>query len=42
MEIGKDGIAKIKDILSLNIFSRIEQINIFQWAIKTVMHWVGG
>ena len=42
MEIDKDGIAKVKDILSLKIFLRIEQINIFQRAVKKVMHCMGG
>lgn len=42
MKIGKDSIVKVKGILSLKIFLRIEQINIFQLAIKRVIHWVGG
>lgn len=42
METDKDGTAKAKEIPSLKIFARIEPIDVFQWATKRVIHWVGG
>lgn len=41
MQIANDGLAEVKDISSLKIFLRIEQVNIFQWAVKRVRHGVG-